>query len=97
MNYICIKKGILFNHYLYCDSTSYEADKILMDHDVFGIKFYNEVRNPDYKNYCIIFAKVPRWKSKLFKDAMNRLEKIMSLSNPLYIGMCEDLQAVFKN
>ena len=92
MNYALWKKGLIYNHFLYCDTSSYDADRIFVQNNVTGIKFGEELRHPDYAGYCIIFVKIPKWKTKLFIESMSSLERLLCLYSHKYLEICEKLK-----
>lgn len=92
MNYVLIKKGIIYNHFVYLDTDDYEADRILVQNNVRCIRFGKEFRSADYPGYALIMARVPRWKSSGFVEAMGKLEKWMILLHKNgYETLCENI------
>ena len=89
MNFALLKKGIIYNHFVYLDTKSYEADRIFVQENIRGIRFGKEFQKSN-TDFLLIMVKVQKWKSMPFAKAMGKLEHWMSLvGNTEYATLCE--------
>lgn len=90
VNYLNLDRfPILYNHYVFVDTSDYLADQLFIRHKV-RVHFGEEMEHPEFP-YIFIFCKVRKKNRQRFLDALQEMsDKMMLLRHLDYDAFCEE-------